>query len=211
VLVGHSLGAATAAILALALRSKYPTLHCYGYGMPAGVYDRKTASESREYVTSLVLDCDLVSRLSVQAMTRLREEVLDSIARARVHKLMIFQAMFKDHSANTVMYPPGDAPDSVFKRSLEIYKETVNSRRVAEAEAGLKPNLVIPGRVIHLVKSEEDTGFCSPKPLYNPQYAPSSDFLELVVSPNMAFDHFPDRYLIEFTQLWESWQKPSVT
>lgn len=43
VIVGHSLGAAAAAILALTLRPRYPNLKCLGYGMPASVFDWRTA------------------------------------------------------------------------------------------------------------------------------------------------------------------------
>ena len=37
VLVGHSLGAGTAAILALLLRHEYPNVHCYAYSPPGGL------------------------------------------------------------------------------------------------------------------------------------------------------------------------------
>ena len=37
VLVGHSLGAGTAAILAILLKADYPTLHCYAYSPPGGL------------------------------------------------------------------------------------------------------------------------------------------------------------------------------
>ena len=37
ILVGHSLGAGTAAILALLLRDEYPNLHCYAYSPPGGL------------------------------------------------------------------------------------------------------------------------------------------------------------------------------
>jgi len=37
ILVGHSLGAGTAAILALLLRGEYPNLHCYAYSPPGGL------------------------------------------------------------------------------------------------------------------------------------------------------------------------------
>lgn len=37
VIVGHSLGAGTAAILSFLLRRQYPTLHCYSYSPPGGL------------------------------------------------------------------------------------------------------------------------------------------------------------------------------
>lgn len=37
VLVGHSLGAGTAAILAVLLREEYPNLHCYSFSPPGGL------------------------------------------------------------------------------------------------------------------------------------------------------------------------------
>ena len=37
ILVGHSLGAGTAAILALLLRNQYPKIHCYAYSPPGGL------------------------------------------------------------------------------------------------------------------------------------------------------------------------------
>ena len=61
-IVGHSLGAATAAILSLTLKHKYPTLRCLGYGMPASVYDWRTAQgiESVEVMSYLIF---LLNRL----------------------------------------------------------------------------------------------------------------------------------------------------
>lgn len=40
VIVGHSLGAGTAAILSFLLRPQYPTLHCYSYSPPGGLLRR---------------------------------------------------------------------------------------------------------------------------------------------------------------------------
>jgi len=37
VVVGHSLGAGTAAILAILLHQQYPNLHCYSYSPPGGL------------------------------------------------------------------------------------------------------------------------------------------------------------------------------
>lgn len=37
ILVGHSLGAGTAAILAILLKPQYPNLKCYSYSPPGGL------------------------------------------------------------------------------------------------------------------------------------------------------------------------------
>ena len=37
VVVGHSLGAGTAAILAILLRQQFPDLHCYAFSPPGGL------------------------------------------------------------------------------------------------------------------------------------------------------------------------------
>ena len=42
-IVGHSLGAGLGAVLALLMRPMYPNLKCLGYGMPASVFDWRTA------------------------------------------------------------------------------------------------------------------------------------------------------------------------
>jgi hypothetical protein len=205
VIVGHSLGAGLAAILSLAMRAKYPNLHCYGYGMPASIFDWKTAQECGEYVTAVVLDTDLVTRMSLHAMTRLREKVLDCIVRARVHKLFVIQALFKDVKSAAVMYPHEEAPESDFKACVDQYKLKMSHRVFGDGDQ-VKPLLYLPGRALHLLKSSEDGLFCLTKSIYTPQYAPTSDFMELEVSPTMAFDHFPDRYLVEITRLWDSWK-----
>ena len=54
-----------------------------------------TISQLHNYTTTVIIDCDWVPRMSLHSVTRLREEILDAIARARVHKLVILQAMFK--------------------------------------------------------------------------------------------------------------------
>jgi len=48
VLVGHSLGAGVAAILAVLLRREHPTLHCYAYS-PPGCLMRYHSTSSRQW------------------------------------------------------------------------------------------------------------------------------------------------------------------
>eukprot|EP00596_Hydrurales_sp_CCMP1899_P002727 CAMPEP_0119053576 /NCGR_PEP_ID=MMETSP1177-20130426/74512_1 /TAXON_ID=2985 /ORGANISM="Ochromonas sp, Strain CCMP1899" /LENGTH=278 /DNA_ID=CAMNT_0007033563 /DNA_START=1535 /DNA_END=2371 /DNA_ORIENTATION=- len=204
IVVGHSLGAAAAAILTLFLRPTYPTVHCYGYGMPTSVFDQRTASESSEYVTSFILAYDWVPRSTPQTINIFREQILDSIARAKVNKMTIIQSLFKNVEEDDLLYRSGEEPDSAFKRCVDQYKATMHDR--IHVPDNLKP-LYFPGRAIHMIKSEEKSSFCSSKPYYNPHLVPSSSFKELLVTPSMILDHFPDRYLIEVTRLWKNWQE----
>jgi hypothetical protein len=99
--VGHSLGAGAAVLLAFLLRGQYPDLKCFTYGAclsldwivtlplslitscvyactlgtPGSVLDPKTADECSDFVTSCVLGHDMVCRLSFKALLNLRSEV----------------------------------------------------------------------------------------------------------------------------------------
>lgn len=42
VVTGHSLGAGSAVLLAIILRSSFPTLHCYAFGTPGSVLDKRS-------------------------------------------------------------------------------------------------------------------------------------------------------------------------
>ncbi|CAB1339284.1 unnamed protein product [Coregonus sp. 'balchen'] len=65
VIVGHSLGAGTAAILSFLLRPLYPTLQCYSYSPPGGLLSEDAMEYSKEFVTSVVLGKDLVPRYAI--------------------------------------------------------------------------------------------------------------------------------------------------
>jgi len=91
-IVGHSLGAGTAAVLGLMLRSKHPTLRCLSYEPPGCVFSEGLARSCAEYVTSFVHNDDVVPRLSLRSMEHLRDDVLDTIARIKVPKREVMEA-----------------------------------------------------------------------------------------------------------------------
>ena len=62
VVVGHSLGAGTAAILAILLRQQFPDLHCYAFSPPGGLISAPCAEQTKSFITSLVVGKDVVSR-----------------------------------------------------------------------------------------------------------------------------------------------------
>lgn len=82
-LVGHSLGGSTAALLALMLRKSGKEV----LGIPASSIKAVTiasppcvsktlASECTDYITTLVLQDDVIPRMNTAALTRLRSEIL---------------------------------------------------------------------------------------------------------------------------------------
>ncbi|KAL4596404.1 hypothetical protein ACB092_12G162200 [Castanea dentata] len=84
-LVGHSLGGATASLLAIMLRRKsYMELgfspdivSAVGYATPPCV-SRELAENCSDFVTTVVMQDDIVPRLSAASLTRLRNEILQT-------------------------------------------------------------------------------------------------------------------------------------
>lgn len=89
-IVGHSLGAGVASLLALLMRHEFPTLHCYGYGSPGSTMDAVTAHEAKSYVTSVVLGDDMVGSLSFHSLSVLREQVGSHLISSRSSLLVLF-------------------------------------------------------------------------------------------------------------------------
>ncbi|XAR58632.1 hypothetical protein NMG60_11014107 [Bertholletia excelsa] len=84
-LVGHSLGGAIASLLAIMLRKKSAKelgfspdiVTAIGYGTPPCV-SRELAECCCHYVTTVVMQDDIIPRLSVASLTRLRNEILQT-------------------------------------------------------------------------------------------------------------------------------------
>ncbi|GJM99623.1 hypothetical protein PR202_ga16743 [Eleusine coracana subsp. coracana] len=82
-LVGHSLGGASAALLAIMLRKKSKEelgfspdiISAVGYGTPPCV-SREVAESCASYVSTVVLQDDIIPRLSAASLARLRTEIL---------------------------------------------------------------------------------------------------------------------------------------
>ena len=83
-IVGHSLGAGCATILGFMLRKRFPTLKVTAISPPGGFLSENLATGCKDFVTSFVLDCDIVPRLSVKTMECMRDEVLSLIGRIKV-------------------------------------------------------------------------------------------------------------------------------
>ncbi|XP_021844403.1 uncharacterized protein [Spinacia oleracea] len=84
-LVGHSLGASTASLLAMMLRKKSATelgfdpstVTAVGIAPPPCV-SKELAESCRDYVSTVVMQDDIVPRLSVASLARLRNEIIQT-------------------------------------------------------------------------------------------------------------------------------------
>lgn len=76
--VGHSLGGAAAAFMAMRLRhsGEFPDIRAFAFS-PAACMSLQMAEACREYVTSVVCGDDFVPRLAVAPLERLREDLTE--------------------------------------------------------------------------------------------------------------------------------------
>lgn len=125
-LTGHSLGAGCAAILSLLLRAEYPGVRCLAYSAPGCVFSEELAEECSSWVSTFILDADIVPRLAIGPFEDLRDSVLKMIYRIRVPKqdLWSLRATEKDditEENERVLYGEEEAPDSAFKRQVDLF------------------------------------------------------------------------------------------
>lgn len=224
-LVGHSLGASTAALLSLMLRPQFPRLQCLCYAPAGCTFTWDLAVACRPWCVSCVLDADLVPRLSVDALRHLRDETLSLIGRIKVPKIELarrltnperccqqFVCCRKPTNNNDedddlrrrlkdVLYDEDDVPTAEFHRQLETFSQVQSERLRLRSPVQLYP----PGRILLLAKTGESHScyHAATKVLtcctistgaqYAPVWVEQDELNEIVVSPTMGTDHFPNR------------------
>uniref|UniRef100_A0A7S4I7Q3 sn-1-specific diacylglycerol lipase n=1 Tax=Odontella aurita TaxID=265563 RepID=A0A7S4I7Q3_9STRA len=215
-IAGHSLGAGTAAVLAVMLRSSHPTLRCISYEPPGCVFSGGLAESCGEFVTSFVLNDDIIPRLSLKSMEHLRDDVLDKIAKMKVPKRVVMgvhifggkkgnsaptssqAGEYGDEPRSSLLHRQASAPHSKFLEELEEFRALQVTRRL---ESGV-PDIEMrpPGRIIHMVKTrraEASLLHCAGfrkgnlEHPYDARWAESDDFGEILVSNGMVSDHDP--------------------
>nr|XP_054774732.1 diacylglycerol lipase-alpha-like [Lytechinus pictus] len=164
-LVGHSLGAGTAAILGIMLRPDYPTLKVYAYSPPGGLLCKESSEYAAEFVTSLVVGKDVVARIGLSQMEFLRADLLNCIKMCRDPKSASFQTLpyplflrgsFETWTSSAPYNVPG----------LMLLREEQKQRRRATAENFPPQNSVCSCQVLRHLKPSSWTsnwGACTSK------------------------------------------------
>ncbi|XP_078331862.1 diacylglycerol lipase-alpha-like isoform X4 [Crassostrea virginica] len=195
VLVGHSLGAGTAAILAILLRQEYPTLHCYAFSPPGGLLSEACVQETKSFITSIVVGKDVVPRIGLSQLEVLRADLINVIKNSKEPKWKIIARGVCCGNAEARKM---NMDEVRVEMERDIRAHPSDDDIALSAHTPLYP----PGKIIHIVRSHpsgkrKSLGCCeSRQPVYQAIWANNNAFDEVLVSPSMINDHMPD-YVLE--------------
>lgn len=110
-LIGHSLGAGAAALLAMMLQARgISNLHCYAFAPPM-CCEPDLAAKCSEYVTSVVYRDDIIARCVTLS-------VIDTPMPCSLHSSLCWD----DSSAMHLVFAAGDFGISTFTSSLQVHE-----------------------------------------------------------------------------------------
>lgn len=218
VVVGHSLGAGCAAMLSVMLRPAYPNLRCLAFGPPGSVFSENLAEECSPWLTSYVLDADVIPRLAIHQFEVLRDSVLRMICRIKVPKCEVFsleksstksRAELADERIR-ILYEEDEVPDSEFQRQLEKFFGFQDELKQKSETAGdyRYIDLFPPGKIIQLFRARNQrrsafSRFLSVSSrqrthdamkndtIYVARWIQRTDLQQIILSTHMMNDHEP--------------------
>ncbi|XP_031425560.1 diacylglycerol lipase-alpha isoform X2 [Clupea harengus] len=205
VIVGHSLGAGTAAILSFLLRPQYPSLHCYAYSPPGGLLSEDAMEYSKEFCTSVVLGKDLVPRIGLFQLEGFRRHLLDVLQKSDKPKWRIIAGGTKCIPKSE--FPEeedGPQPQGPAPPSSRLWLHPSDLSIALSASTPLYP----PGRVIHVVHNHPPESCCGQEdPTYSALWGDNKAFDEVIISPAMLNEHMPHMVMEGLHKVLENYNK----
>uniref|UniRef100_A0A3P9KLF9 Diacylglycerol lipase-beta n=1 Tax=Oryzias latipes TaxID=8090 RepID=A0A3P9KLF9_ORYLA len=205
VITGHSLGAGTASVLAILLRSSFPTLQCYAFSPPGGLLSKALAEYSKGFVVSIVLGKDLVPRLSIPNMEDLKKRILKMVSNCNKPKYRIllqgcWYELFggdpddfpteMDNRREETLRQPLLGEESLMIRHSSSYQSLASDDSPAHAPVHFP--LFLPGRVLHVTEDGPSRRSCFSQVRYRAEWSSEMAFRSILISPRMLSDHMPD-------------------
>ncbi|XP_052809041.1 diacylglycerol lipase-alpha-like isoform X2 [Mya arenaria] len=191
VLVGHSLGAGAAAILAILLQQEYQDVQCYAYSPPGGLLSYECMQATKSFITSVVVGKDVVPRIGLPQMELLRTDLINIIKKSSNPKWKIIM--------KALCCGTQSASGMTYEEMQEASQRDVTAHP-SDDQIGLTAHnpMYPPGRIILVVRNHVHgkKRCCGERePVYQAIWADNSDFQEVLVSPTMVNDHMPDNVL----------------
>ncbi|XP_018420673.1 PREDICTED: sn1-specific diacylglycerol lipase alpha [Nanorana parkeri] len=202
IVVGHSLGAGTAAILSFLLRPQYPSLKCFAYSPPGGLLSEDAMEYSKEFVTSVVLGKDLVPRIGLSQLEGFRRHLLDVLQRSNKPKWRIILG-------GTKCIPKSELPDESEGIPVPNNRLWTHPSDLTIALSASTP-LYPPGRIIHVVHNHPEERCCfwdQEEPTYFAIWGDNKAFEEVIISPAMLHEHLPHVVMEGLNKVLENYNK----
>ncbi|NXG60145.1 DGLB lipase, partial [Hemiprocne comata] len=219
VIVGHSLGAGTASILAIMLRNSFPALKCYAFSPPGGLLSKSLADYTKHFIVSVIVGKDLVARLSMPNMEDLKRRIVRIVANCNRPKYQIllrgcWYEVFGGDPDNFPTELDGRNQDALTQpllaeESLMVHRSP--SYNALDDESHLNsppqyPRLYLPGKIIHIVEESSSKRLCSSDIKYTARWSNETVFSSILISPKMVTDHMPDVVLKALNSLSQEHQ-----
>jgi len=180
VFTGHSLGAATAALMAHLYKTSHPevSLKMYLYGCPP-VLDKENSLKYINDALCFVNGDDLVPRLTYGSLYDLK----DMIQGVLIDNPSVGQKLWQIIAAGGIL------PKTIHESGNKKFnKNGINLSKIKEAKKNEK--IFQPGKVIYLYNPKSEIS----RNWYG-EYSEPFHFDEIILSVSMYIDHFPTEYL----------------
>ena len=205
VVLGHSLGAGTAALLAVLLRNDYgEKVLGLSYSPPGGLMNKILSDHSKKYIIAVGLGQDLVPRSSIATIRNLRSDIIESIGETKQPKCCItgcFCCLSNKSQANSWLNLKETAPTddcsnesknecSKLDPALNESSSLVSLYLQGLSRAATTEPLYPPGNYIHIMRVGNN-----PKEVFYPVEKDVEKLMEegIQVGVAMVVDHIPDR------------------
>lgn len=201
IVVGHSLGAGAASVLAFLLREKYPNLFCYAFSPPGATLSYDATKYAENFTLSVVVGKDMIARLSLNNLKELRDRVMFVVSRTRTPKWKIIRGCVL--RATMCCCCGRRQGDPLQETDMEYVEKKFND---FTRQSSNTPDFYPPGKILHLAKVKSVKGPCLNKQkVFEPFWSSSEDFNEILISSLMWADHMPDFVLQVLKDTFTCW------
>ncbi|KAK3855217.1 hypothetical protein Pcinc_038364, partial [Petrolisthes cinctipes] len=203
VLVGHSLGAGTATILAILLKQQHHNLSCFAYSPPGGLLSMPAVEYTRGFITSVVVGKDVVPRIGLNQMEAMRADLINAIKQSKDPKWKTIGSSF--WCCGGWEDSGGEAEE--FSTTRAAMRDHASHPSDASIALTVHQPLYPPGRILHVVRhhpKKRHRMLRNPRPVYQAVWRDNQDFDEVLISPCMIQDHMPDKVLKALEKVLEN-------